>query len=88
MNTTGADYVFEEEYELMNLEEVKAFIEKNNHLPGIPSAAEMQKQGMSIGEMNTKLLEKIEELTLYMIELKKENKLLNKKIKTLENEKK
>lgn len=73
VNTTGADYVFEDNYKLKALDEVESFIEENNHLPGIPSAVEMQAEGMSVGELNTKLLEKVEELTLYMIELKKEN---------------
>ena len=62
-NTNGADYVFREDYKLNN---------ENNHLPGIPSAAEMQGQGMSVGELNTKLLEKLEELTLHTINQQKE----------------
>ena len=71
VNTTGADYVFEQDYKLKDLQEVEYFIQENNHLPGIPSAREMQTKGMALGELNTKLLEKIEELTLYVIELEK-----------------
>ncbi|MEO0555937.1 MAG: hypothetical protein AAF149_22235 [Bacteroidota bacterium] len=72
VNTTGADYVFEEDYKLKSLDEVETFINQNKHLSGIPSAAEMQAQGMSVGELNTKLLEKIEELTLHTINQQKE----------------
>ncbi|KAA3630852.1 MAG: hypothetical protein DWQ02_17250 [Bacteroidetes bacterium] len=63
-----ADYVFEDDYELRSLEELKTFIKANNHLPGIPSAQEVAKDGIHLGEMNALLLEKIEELTLYIIE--------------------
>jgi hypothetical protein len=69
----GADFVFEEDYDLPDLSEVKAFIEKNKHLPEIPSAAEMQANGVSVSDMLTKHLQKIEELTLYMIDLKSDN---------------
>lgn len=68
VNTTGADYVFEADYPLKTLDETKAFIRENGHLPGIPSAEDMQENGMSVGELNTKLLEKVEELTLYLIQ--------------------
>ena len=67
VNTTGADYVFEEGYDLKTLQEVENFIRENGHLPGIPSAAAMQKEGMAVGELNTKLLEKVEELMLYLL---------------------
>ncbi|TRX51636.1 hypothetical protein FNH22_24045 [Fulvivirga sp. M361] len=67
VNTTGADYVFEDNYELKSLDEVEDFIEQNGHLPGIPSAPEMQEEGMAVGELNTKLSEKVEELTLFII---------------------
>ena len=68
------DYVFNQGYQRMSLASLEAFIKKNNHLPNIPSAQEVKANGgIDLGEMNTKLLEKIEELTLYVIELKKEN---------------
>jgi hypothetical protein len=70
------DYVFEEDYNLSTLEEVEAFIKTNKHLPGIPSAKDVKQSGLNAGEMHTKLLEKVEELTLYVIELEKENKRL------------
>jgi len=74
-----ADFVFEPEYNLMSLGELETFVKKNKHLPEIPSAAEVQENGVSVGEMNAKLLQKIEELTLYLIEK-------NKEIKVLQNE--
>lgn len=67
------DYVFSPNYKLMSLNELEEYILNNKHLPGIISAAEVKKQGdVDIGEMNLKLLEKIEELTLYIIELQKQ----------------
>ena len=66
-----ADYVFEEGYQLMSTEELEAFIKKHKHLPGVPSAAELVENGLDLGEMNKILLEKIEELTLRVIEIEK-----------------
>lgn len=66
---TVPDYVFEPDYELRTLKETKAYIRKNKHLPEIPSAAEIAKNGIDLGDMNMRLLKKIEELTLYQIEL-------------------
>jgi hypothetical protein len=70
----GPDYVFEKEYDLMSLEDTKAYIDANKHLPEVPSAKEMEKNGVQLGEMNMLLLKKVEELTLYSIE---QNKKLN-----------
>lgn len=67
------DYVFKPNYYLRSLHEVEEFIRLNKHLPEIPSASEVEKEGIKLGEMNSKLLQKIEELTLYVIELKREN---------------
>jgi hypothetical protein len=72
----GADFVFEEDYELRSLEEVEAFVSENKHLPDVAPAKEMQENGVNQSEMNQKLLQKIEELTLYVIEIKKEVKAL------------
>jgi hypothetical protein len=66
------DYVFSDHYALSPLHELKSFIEVNNHLPNIPSATEVQKEGFEVGEMNRKLLEKVEELTLYVISLQEQ----------------
>ena len=68
------DYVFDSSYELMPLEQLKKEIETNKHLPGIPSAVEMEEQGgVDLGAMQTKLVEKVEELTLYILQLKAQN---------------
>ena len=67
----GADFVFADAYVLPKLEDVEKFIEKNKHLPEIPSAEEMKTNGLEIGDMQIKLLQKVEELTLYMIEQQK-----------------
>jgi hypothetical protein len=66
-----ADYVFDEDYVLMPIEELEAFIKEHKHLPGVPSAEEVVKNGIDLAEMNKILLEKIEELTLRVIELEK-----------------
>jgi hypothetical protein len=70
---TWPDYVFEPEYKLPSLLELEQYIKVNKHLPEVPSAVEVKENGLSVGEMNTILLKKMEELTLHMIELKKEN---------------
>ena len=74
----GADFVFENNYNLPSLDSVDKFITENKHLPEIASAEEMKKDGINLSEMNIKLLQKIEELTLYMIEMKKEIETLKK----------
>lgn len=76
---TWPDYVFEEGYNLRSLSEVEKAIDETGHLPGIPSAEEVGEDGFNVSEMNAKLLEKVEELTLYMIEL-------DKKVERLEEE--
>ncbi|MEM9547114.1 MAG: hypothetical protein AAGA77_14130 [Bacteroidota bacterium] len=70
---TWADYVFEDDYDLKSLAEVEAYISENGHLPNVPSAEEVEESGINLGEMDALLLEKIEELTLHMISLQKEN---------------
>nr|WP_321450318.1 hypothetical protein [uncultured Carboxylicivirga sp.] len=71
-NGQTADHVFEENYNLRSLEEIEAFILKNKHLPDIPSAAAMDEKGVNLAEMNKLLLQKVEELTLYMLQQQKE----------------
>jgi hypothetical protein len=68
---TIPDYVFDPSYQLMDLKEVEDFTKENRHLPGIPSEAEFKKEGMDLATMNAKLLLKVEELTLYTIQLNK-----------------
>jgi len=65
------DYVFKPSYKLPSLQETQEFIKKNGHLPGMPSAAEIEAKGQNLGEINSKLLKAVEELTLHLIE--KEN---------------
>lgn len=66
------DYVFADNYRLRPLAEVKNFIAQNRHLPGIPAAAEVEKNGLEVGDMQKRMMEKIEELTLYIIDLQKQ----------------
>ena len=77
------DYVFENDFKLMPLNEVQQYINANKHLPGVPSALEVKENGVAVGEMNAVLLKKIEELTLYVLELKKENEAQQKQLEEL-----
>ena len=65
----GPDYVFEPDYELLSLKEIKDYISKNKHLPEVPSAKEMERDGVALGDMSMLLLKKVEELTLHQIKL-------------------
>lgn len=76
--TDWADYVFEKDYNLPTLEEVEKHIIEKGHLIDIPSANDVENNGIELGEMNKLLLQKIEELTLYIISLNKEVELLKK----------
>lgn len=78
------DYVFHDQYMLPSLNQVENFIKLNKHLPEIPSEAEIQKNGQDLGEMNSKLLKKVEELTLYLINQQKEIEVLKRKVTKLE----
>ncbi len=79
VETGWADYVFDKKYKLKSLEEVEKFIEQNKHLPGIPSAEEIEKNGLQLGDTQKRMMEKIEELILYTIALKKEIDILKAK---------
>jgi hypothetical protein len=70
--TNWPDYVFNNTYKLRTIDELNNFIKQNKHLPGIPSANEIESNGMEVGDMQKRMIEKIEELTLYIILLKKE----------------
>ena len=78
-----ADFVFDKDYRLPSLHEVNTFIQDNGHLPGIPSAQEVKDKGMSLVEMQVKLLQKVEELTLYSIRQQEEIKALKDELNTL-----
>ncbi len=82
----AADYVFDENYDLKSLREVESYVKANKHLPGVPSASEMEQNGMSVSSMSNVLLEKVEELTLHMIRLEKENEALKEKVQSLESQ--
>ncbi|WP_421876519.1 hypothetical protein [Marinoscillum sp.] len=92
LNVPGPDYVFDEEYELASLDEINAYIKANKHLPEVPSAKEMEINGINLSEMNMLLLRKVEELTLHLIEKDQEVETLtlsieelNKRLQALEN---
>ena len=82
--TTFPDYVFDPSYKLPSLEETEKYVRENRHLPEIPTDKEIERDGMSLNAMNMLLLKKVEELTLYMIDLKKENEELKKRFEKLE----
>ena len=70
--STWPDYVFGEDFKLLPLQELEAYVKKNNHLPDVPSAEVVEKEGIDVAEMNKILLQKIEELTLHLIDLQKQ----------------
>jgi hypothetical protein len=82
-----ADYVFAEDYKLMPLTEVEEFTKNNKHLPNVPSAKQMVENGLDVAQMDAKLMEKVEELTLYLIEQNKQIELLKTEITALKNQK-
>ena len=88
--TSYPDYVFEKDYDLMKMEDLQAYIKKNKHLPGVPSVDEFKENGetIAVGDMSVTLLEKVEELTLYMLQLKEENEKMKEEIKALKAERK
>lgn len=82
--TGWSDFVFKNNYQLRTLEEVEQHISEKGHLPEIPSEAEVTENGINLGDMDAKLLQKIEELTLYLIEQNKQNQAQQAKIEQLE----
>tara|TARA_R110000796_G_scaffold251498_1_gene383044 strand:+ start:4444 stop:5133 length:690 start_codon:yes stop_codon:yes gene_type:complete len=87
LSVPAPDYVFKEDYDLRTLEETKSYIKENGHLPNIPSAQDFEENGLDLGVMNMKLLEKIEELTLYVIQQNEINIQLSQRIEELEKNK-
>ena len=87
LSVPGPDYVFADHYRLTTLKEVEDFIQQNKHLPEIPSAKEMEANGVELGTMNMLLLKKIEELTLYLLEQQNMNMKLSDRIEKLETNK-
>jgi hypothetical protein len=84
VNLTGADYVFGGDYKLLSLQAVEAYIKEHHHLPEIAPARQMQDEGVNLGENQTALLRKIEELTLYVIQQNKKLERQQKRIDKLE----
>lgn len=85
VETGWADYVFDKKYNLTKLEDVEKYILQNKHLPNIPSAKEVEENGLHLGDVQKKMMEKIEELTLYIIEADKQQKRLAKEIVRLKS---
>ena len=83
VDVPASDYVFEPDYPLMSLDSVEAYVNLNKHLPEVPSAAEFKENGYKVGEMDDLLLRKVEELTLYIIELKKQQSILEEQVRLL-----
>ena len=81
------DYVFQPEYKLRSLSELESYVRQNSHLPNIPNAQEMGQEGQDVGKLQLKLLEKIEELTLYIIDQDKKYKALEERMKAMEENK-
>ena len=77
------DYVFEEGYQKLSLSEIEQFIKQNKHLPGVPTARQVEQEGVELGEMNKVLLKKIEELTLLLIDQNKKNQEQDELIKKM-----
>tara|TARA_Y100001001_G_scaffold158355_1_gene177757 strand:+ start:23447 stop:24307 length:861 start_codon:yes stop_codon:yes gene_type:complete len=86
LSVPAPDYVFEKDYELKSLEDVRDYVNKNGHLPEIPSASEFERDGISVGVMNLMLLKKVEELTLYLIDEHKKNSDQEKNINKLKQQ--
>jgi len=84
--TNWPDYVFKEDHQLRSLQDIENYIQTNRHLPEIPSAAEAEKEGINLGDMNSKLLKKIEELTLHLIEMNKKLELQQLEIEKLKKD--
>jgi hypothetical protein len=86
LQSNWPDYVFEKDYNLPTLAEVENYINQNKHLPEVPAAKEMEKNGVNLGEMNMLLLKKVEELTLYVLEQHKTSQIQSNEIKLLKQQ--
>jgi hypothetical protein len=86
LNVPGPDYVFEPDYELTSLEEIAEYIKQNKHLPEVPSAKEMETNGVELLKMNMLLLKKVEELTLHLIDERRANEEMKGEIRKIKKE--
>ncbi|TYR36347.1 hypothetical protein FXV77_10590 [Sphingobacterium phlebotomi] len=85
-NIAVPDYVFEPDYKLTNLSDIETYVKEHKHLPEIPSAKDIDQNGLDLGEMNLLLLKKVEELTLHLIEKEKKMDALEKRLYEVEAE--
>jgi hypothetical protein len=83
-SSSWPDYVFKKDFQRMSLHDVENYISSNSHLPQLPSANEVEKNGYKVGETQTQILQALEELYLHVIDLKKENEQLKSRIQVLE----
>lgn len=79
------DFVFDKDYALLSLSDLENYIKEHKHLPGVPSESEVIEKGINVSDMNVILMQKVEELTLYMIEQDKKIRELEKEVKELKN---
>lgn len=86
LNASWPDYVFKNDYHLMPIDELEKNINANQHLPNIPAASDMEKNGILLGDMNRRIIEKVEELTLYIIDLHKQNEKLQLEVNQLKKD--
>lgn len=86
LSASWPDYVFSNTYKLMPLKELEKSIQKEQHLPNIPSAVDVEKNGILVGDMSKRIMEKVEELTLYIIDLNKKNEQLQKEVDELKKQ--
>lgn len=84
VQTGWSDFVFEDDYQPPTLDEIAAFIAEKGHLPEIPSAEEVAANGVTLGQMNARLLQKLEEMTLYLLDLQDQNRDLVERVNKLE----
>jgi hypothetical protein len=87
LKANWGDFVFDEDYDLMPLEDLRAYLKTHKHLPQFPSAADIQENGLAIAETERLLTIKVEELTLYLLQMSEEIKALREEITTLKVEK-
>lgn len=84
LSVPAPDYVFSENYPLMSLAELQTYLTANKHLPEIPAGSDLEKNGIRVAEMNMLLLKKVEELTLYLLEMERANKEMKERLEKLE----
>ena len=85
VTTSGwSDFVFDKSYKLRSVDDLEAYVAEHGHLPDMPAEKELKEGGLSVSDMLNRQMRKIEELTLYIIQLKKENEVLRRRVEALE----